>query len=70
MVTALVALVCVFAVVAIVGGVRMMFAADGCFLSWWFGYHAMKSGFELLAAFGPLLAELVGELFSGLFSSN
>lgn len=61
MLTFIAVLVVLFALVAVVGGVAMMFDAKGCFFSWWMGYNAMKSGFEILACVLPAILEAISD---------
>ncbi len=61
MVTAIVILLVVIAVVSIIGGVSMMFNNDGCFFSWWMGYHAFTAGIDIIAHIIPAVLEALAD---------
>lgn len=61
MLTFIAVLVVLLALVAIAGGIKMMCEADGCFFSWWMGYNAFKSGFELLGYVLPAILEAIAD---------
>lgn len=60
MITVALVLLTVIALVAIIGGIKML--TEGCVFSWYMGFHAMQAGFEII---GVVLAAIAQGVLEG-----